>query len=379
MFSYQYGFNVTFGCGALSCTGQKIKEMGCTKALICCDEGIVQFGLLKKLTDALEAESVQYVVYDRIVPNPLESNVIEACNIARDEQVGCFIAIGGGSSMDTAKAASVLLANGRLIQEDITQFPKPGLPVIAIPTTSGTGSDTSIGAMISDDRTHAKMAVPTPPATMSICDPELTRSLPKGATLVGAVDALMHAIEGYTSVRASKYSDLICENCIATVRKYLPVVLENGNDMRAREELMFAASSCGSVIATSYLHAGHAIGHAIGGALNITHGLAVVVTAPELLNVLAQAAPEKVRRIGELLNMNIPDGVSGEELGVLLRSKMIKLLRSWGIKNLKEMGYELEDLYACIPTILGDMTMYLSPRPLIDEDVRRILEIAYTF
>ncbi len=379
MFFYQYHFNVAFGSGVVSCTGKKIKELGCGKALICCDEGIVKFGLLEKLTAALKTEQIPYAVYDKVVPNPLESNVVEACAMANAEQVDCYIAIGGGSSIDTAKAASILQANGKLHQENIMIPPKPGLPVIAIPTTSGTGSDMSLGAMISDNQTHAKTAVPTPPPTVSICDPELTRSLPKGATVAGAVDALMHAMEGYTSTYASKYSDLICENCFSAVRKYLPVVLENGDDMQAREELMFASSSCGSVISTAYLHIGHAVGHAIGGALDIVHGLAVAVTAPQLLYMLAQVTPKKARRIGELLGMDLSDCATDTELGVSLRRGMIELLRSWGIRNLKEMGYTLEDLCACIPTILGDTILFSSPKQVTEEDVRNILENAYSF
>jgi len=379
MNTYQYCFNVISGPGAIDCVGKKVREIGCSRPLICCDEGIVQFGLLKKLTTVLDAEEIPYDVYDRVVPNPLESNVVETASLAKARQSDCLIAIGGGSSMDTAKAASVLMVNGKLIQEDMTKPPKAGPPVIAIPTTSGTGSDMSIGAMISNDRTHAKMAVLTPNPTMSICDPELTLSLPKNATLIGAVDALMHAIEGYTSVHATKYSDLICENCIAAVRKYLPAAMEKGDDLHAREELMFASSSCGSVIATAYLHAGHAIAHAIGGALNITHGLAVITTAPELLNTLAPACPEKVHRIGELLGMAFPEDLTPEVLGATIRGKMIALLRSWGVKSLKDMGIALDALYACVPTILSDLSIYASPRQLHEEDIRRILEVAYTF
>jgi len=172
---------------------------------------------------------------------------------------------------------------------------------------------------------------------------------------------------------------LICENCIASVRKYLPAVLENGDDMQAREELMFAASSCGTVIATAYLHAGHAIGHAIGGALGITHGLAVVVIAPELLNVMAQAVPEKVRRIGELLGMNILETVSKEELGMSIRREMIELLRTWGIQNLKEAGHKKEDLYACIPVILKDVSLFNAPCEMTEKSIQKILDTAYSF
>lgn len=379
MYAYQYQFNVIAGRGAVSGIGKKLQEMGLKKALICCDEGIVQFGILKKVTEPLDEAGIPYAVYDRVLPNPLERNVTEACGLAKKEEIDCFVAVGGGSSMDTAKAASILLANGKLVQEDITKPPVPGLPVIAVPTTSGTGSDLSIGAMISDNNTHAKIAVPTPTAALSICDPELTRSLPKGATLAGAVDAMMHAIEGYTSICASKYSDLICENCIQAVHKYLPLAMENGNDMQAREELMFAASSCGSVIATAYLHAGHAVGHTIGGALNIVHGLAVVVAAPQMLKIITRSVPEKTRKIGELLGMEIPADVTGEALGDQLCSGMIRQLRAWGVQNLKEMGYSLDDLNACIPAIMGDMEMYMCPTRMTAEDVQEILRVAYEF
>lgn len=378
MFTFCCKFNTVFGFGALSETGKKMKELGCSKALIVCDEGIVKFGLLKKLTDILDQDDIPYAVFDKVLPNPRRSGVDAAVAMAKEEKIDCFIALGGGSPIDTAKAANVLLFNPDYTGENPYDM-KQGYPLLAIPTTAGTGSDQSQGGMISDDATHKKLSLNSEQPTLSICDPELTMTLPKGATLVGAVDALAHALESYTSNTANKYTDMICENAISAVAKYLPVVLQNGSDRKGREEIMFASSSVGRAICVAVPHYGHAIGHEIGGMLDIVHGISVITVAPQMLKVLAVAIPERVQRIGELLGIDIPANSDAETIGTVVCDGLVKLLRSWGVQNLKEMGYQLEDLHACVPSILQDAMLYFSPVPATEKIVKDILTFAYEF
>ena len=378
MFTFSCTFNTVFGFGAISETGKKVKELGCSKALIICDEGIVRFGLLKKLTDVLERDNIEYAIFDKVLPNPRRSGVEAAVALAKKETIDCFIAIGGGSPIDTAKVANVLLFNPDYTGEASEPL-KSGFPVIAIPTTSGTGSDQSQGGMISDDVTHKKLSVNSEQPTLSICDPDLTMTLPRGATLVGAVDALAHALESYTSIAANKYTDMICENAITAVAKYLPTLMADCSNRMAREEIMFAASSMGRVICIAVPHYGHAIGHEIGGMLDIVHGLSVITDAPQMLKILAPAIPERVRRIGELLGIQIPADASQETIGTLVRDGLVKLLRSWGVQNLKEMGYKLEELHACVPAILQDFMLYFAPVPATAEVIEEILTFAYEF
>ena len=378
MFTFSCQFNTVFGFGAILETGKKVKELGCSKAMIICDEGIVRFGLLKKLTDVLDQDNIQYAVFDKVLPNPRRSGVEAAVELAKREAIDCFIAIGGGSPIDTAKAANVLLFN----PENTGEAPeplKPGFPLIAIPTTSGTGSDQSQGGMISDDVTHKKLSINSEQPTLSICDPELTMTLPKGATIVGAVDALAHALESYTSIAANKYTDMICENAITAVAKYLPVLMEDGSNKVAREEIMFAASSMGRVICIAVPHYGHSIGHEIGGRLDIVHGLSVITAAPQMLKILAPAVPERVRRIGEDLGMRIPADAGAETIGTLVRDGLVERLRGWGVQNLKEMGYKLEELHACVPAIMQDFMLCFAPVPATSERIKDILTFAYEF
>lgn len=378
MFTFSCKFNTVFGFGAISETGKKVKELGCSKALIICDEGIVRFGLLKKLTDVLDQDNIEYTVFDKVLPNPRRSGVDAAVELAKKETINCFIAIGGGSTIDTAKAANVFLFNPDDTGEDPGTM-KSGFPLIAIPTTSGTGSDQSQGGMISDDVTHKKLSVNSEQPTVSICDPDLTMTLPKVATLVGAVDALAHALESYTSIAANKYTDMICENAITAVAKYLPALMEDGNNKMAREEIMFAASSMGRVICIAVPHYGHSIGHEIGGMLDIVHGLSVITVAPQMLKILAPAIPERVRRIGELLGMQIPVDADAETIGTLVRDGLVKLLRGWGVQNLREMGCKLEELHAYVPAIMQDFMLSFAPVPATAEIIKDILTFAYEF
>lgn len=379
MTEYSIGFNVTIGSGAIGTVTDKVREFGCDNPIIICDKGVSDIGLLKMLTDVLEKKEINYSLYDRVVPEPTHKRVEEAADYIRACKADCILAFGGGATIDTAKGANILVNNSGKLWEMSASGLKPGLPMIAIPTTSGTGSDQSVGAMISDDETHMKHSVYAPVPDASICDPDLTKGLPKGGTANGAADAFAHAFEGYTTDSCNIYNDVFCEKVMELVCKNLPVALENGEDMVARESLMFAASVMGSSIASVGLHAGHAVGHAIGGRFGIPHGQATIVAMPQLMFLCATELPDKVRTVGKIIGANFSDDDDPMSLGIAVRERMTELIRNWGMKNLKELGVEKDSLFELVDEIMNDGLLYCAPVDMEEEEVMSILDCAYDF
>lgn len=380
MFKFTYNYNILFGYDTVNAVGEEVRKLGCKKALICCDEGIIKVGLTKKVENSLRSAGIEYVIFKDIQPEPEDTVIDAGADFAKMQQVDCVVAVGGGSSIDGAKAISMLLNNPGSIKDYFSAVAeKEGVPLIAIPTTAGTGSDLSFGGMITDHETHIKHGFSTPNPTLAISDPGLTLTMPVEVTRVCAVDVLAHCIESLTSQYPNHIIDLIAEDGIRAVAKWLPVVLEDGLNREAREAIMLASSTIGSGICTACPHLGHGIGHHIGGALRIVHGYSVIACMPEILKFIAMEIPDRVGRVGKALGAVLPEDASAAQIGDAAAEALKKLLIKTGVPSLKELGYREEQLKAVIPEIMADNLVMLSPRAAMAEDIARILEksIAY--
>ncbi len=381
MYNYRYYFDVTAGNGALDALCPKLAELGCTHPIIICDKGIMEIGLADKVTELLEKAGIDFDIYSGVTPEPTHSRVKEAADAIRNAGADSIIALGGGATIDTAKGADVLLNNDCILWEIpmMGQGLNPGVPIIAVPTTSGTGSDMSYGAMISDDETHVKHGVFSDKPIASICDPELTKDLPKGATVTGAIDAFAHAFEAYTCRAANEYTDLFAEKAMETVCAYLPKVLEDPHNMEAREKLMVTASYSGMLIAQVGVQAGHAIGHTLGGRLGVVHGQSVGVALPQLMYLYADTLPDRIRKVADIIGVSVKDDDDAEALGSAVRDRFVQLLKEWGVSNLSGLDLTKESVDGLLEEIMSDMFLQAGMRPLSADDVLGILDLAYSF
>jgi len=379
-FKYEWKFNVLFGCGASLSTGMKVRDLGCKKVLVVCDEGVIQAGIAGKIIANLNNAGVETVIYDKVLPDPPDYSIDEAGALAVAEKVDGIVGIGGGSVLDSAKATNLLINNPAPINNYFGSVPfKPGFPVICIPTTSGTGCEQSGGAVITDTKKNAKGAVSTGAPTLAIVDPELTLGLPKSLTLGGAMDAFAHSAEVVTSVYPTYFTEILMLDGVRTIMKYLPVALADGKNIEAREKIMFAASVAGSTFSIAYPHLGHAIGHTLGAKFHIPHGFAVVACLPQVIEYVALSVPDQVRRLGEAMGLVIEENVSREELGKQVGAAIHELKVRHGVPTLSEMGISLEDALSIIPMIFDDVMYMFSPRMASAEDLRKILTAAYSY
>lgn len=307
----QFEFNaprngIIFGAGKLPEIGIKAKAFG-KKCMIVCGPGTAKKGLAGKVRGLLEKESVSSVIYDKVIPNPTVEAVDEGAAIARQKKCEFVIGLGGGSAMDTAKGIAVAASHeGGIWSYAIgkSAITERTLPVIAVTTTSGTGSQCTCFAVISNNETHQKPGMGSPyilPA-LAIVDPELMLSVPDGLTLTTGFDVFCHAVEAFTSKASNSMSDIFAEKALELVARHLPECVRNGNDIEARSGMALADTYAGIAISHAVVSLGHVLAHVIGGYYpDIAHGDALYSVYREVLRFNSVALPEKHSFIAETL------------------------------------------------------------------------------
>ena len=370
---------VSFGAGSSAETGEHLRQLGVTRTLVVCDRFVTESGLGERLEAWLRDAGVEPVVYDRIVGEPSETSVQEAAEAAREGFDG-FVGLGGGSALDTAKLCALFATHGGELLDYVNapigagkMVPAPLLPLVALPTTSGTGSEVTTVAVVDFPRLGTKTGVSHRylRPSLAIVDPLLTVSCPPGVTASVGIDALLHALEAYTVVPydarphlplaerppyqgANPFSDPLCERAIELVGRNLRTAVAQGDDVDARTAMALASTIAGMAFSGAGVHVPHALAYPIaslghgwqppgyGGAALVPHGFAVAVTAPAVFGFVADAVPERCEKAARLL-----DG--GDDLSVSLR----RLMEDVGAPTrLRDIGFEEDDLAALVPGAL---------------------------
>ncbi len=297
-FEFTLPNKIIFGPGKISEIG-KVSANFAKKAMLVCDPFCVSSGLTEKVLKILGASNVETVVFDEVVPNPTTTSIEEGVKKARKGKCGVIIGLGGGSSMDTAKAIAVGASHpGPIWDYAIGKTPVTDktLPVIAVTTTSGTGSHCTCFSVITNPETHQKPGMGSPYILprIAIVDPELMLSMPKSLTAICGFDVFSHAVEAYTSNAANPMSDLFAEKAITLCCQYLPVCYNDGKNLEAREMMALADTYAGIAICHAVVSLGHVVAHVIGGHYpDISHGDALFTIYREILVFNSKSGPMK--------------------------------------------------------------------------------------
>ena len=291
------------GAGAVKNLAKIIQEKGFSKPLIVTDPGLMKLGLLEGLFNSIEENGYSYALYDEVVPNPTIENIEAAVKIYKENSCDCVIAFGGGSSMDCAKIAAARVAHPNKPVEKMRGLLKvgKGLPVIfAVPTTAGTGSETTIAAVITGAN-HTKITIMDPAIRppYAVLDPELTLGLPPFITAPTGLDALTHAVEAYIGKSNTKTTRQRARQAVNLIYKYLPVVYEDGKNIEAREQMLLASYYAGVAFTQAYVGYVHAFAHAIGGMYGIAHGSACSTVLPEMLKYYGYTCYEQLADLAD--------------------------------------------------------------------------------
>ncbi|MEO0421868.1 MAG: iron-containing alcohol dehydrogenase [Pseudomonadota bacterium] len=297
------------GAGGLADAGREIQGLGFKKALIVTDAPLHrELKATQVLTELLKDIGVDYAVYDGVEPNPTTAQVDEGTALLKQEGCDFIISFGGGSPHDAAKAIGILATHGGDIRdfEGINKMTQPMLPLVAINTTSGTASEMTRFAIITDDTRHVKMAIvdwrTTP--TLSVDDPDLMEAMPPDLTAATGMDALTHAIEAYVSTAATPVTDSAALHAIKLVAGFLPRAVENGHDQEAREMMTYAEFLAGMAFNSASLGYVHAMAHQLGGYYDLPHGVCNAILLPHVQAYNAQAVPERFVEIAQAFGID---------------------------------------------------------------------------
>jgi len=374
---------VLFGLNMSMRAGMRLKELGCTNVLFIYDEGIKKAGIPDQIINNTKALGIKVSVYEGVKADPPDYTVEEAAEIGRREKVDGIVGIGGGSSMDTAKAVNILMGNPSPISlymgMRMGPAPKPGKTLVLIPTTAGTGSEVTNMAVLTDSRDGKKKgpAGQVCRATLAIVDPMLTVGMPPSITADTGMDAFCHAAEAVTSGQANPMSDLLGEKAISLVCKYLPRAVKDGSDIEARTNMSFAAMCAGYAFNDAITHLGHSIGHTLGAMFHIPHGNACAVAIPEIMEFIAEGTPDGIRRVGMAMGLNTDDSVSPEDAGIEVRDAIKALNKEIGLKTLKQHNINEASLTETAERAVSEGPAMFSPKKANSDDLLKILQKAY--
>ena len=369
------------GSGASLRTGIKVRDLGCKKVLVVHGKGMKASGIADTIIENIQNAGVETAVFMKVRPDPPDTIIEEGAEVAKLEGVDGIVAVGGGSAMDTAKGINVLINNPPPIMQyfGVQANLKPGLPLIFIPTTSGTGSEVTNMTVVSCTSRGNKDSVVSPVCvgTLAIVDPDLTLGLNPRMTAITGVDALAHAVESMTGGASNPLSDALAREAIREAVKWLPVAYEDGSNLEAREHMILASMFAGMAFTNGLVHLGHSIAHTLGAQFNIPHGLACAAALPEVIEYSSRTEWKKVAMICECLGEEVPENATPEEIGAIARKALRSFLKLVGIPNMKELGLGLEDVINVAPLITADAGFALAPYRITAARVAEMLESAY--
>jgi len=375
---------IQFGFGAIANLGMHLQRMDAKRALIVTDKGIVKAGILAKATSSLDSAKIDHFVFDGVQPNPTDKNVDAGISVYRDSSCDSIIGLGGGSAMDAAKGIRVMSSH----EGEIDQFYSdaggigkitPDMPsLISIPTTAGTGSEVSAGAIITDTKQNRKRAIISIHnlSNLSLLDPLLTQGMPPGLTASTGMDALSHSVEAYVTTRYHPISEGIALKATEMIGKNLRRAVEEGGDIQARGEMLMA-STMGALAFQKGLGAVHSLAHQLSTEADIPHGVANSIMLPYVMEFNLEYAKELYADIASALGADIT-GMSVDEAAHAGIAQVRQLSREIGVpQSLSEVGLKRESLQRMAKNAMLDHCCMLNPRPCTEEDMLRLYEIAF--
>lgn len=325
---------ILMGPGAAANIAQEVRALGAARALIVTDPGIVQAGLLSPVTQSLHEARIKHLVFQEVEPDPKYETVGICLEGAREFKPQCVIGLGGGSPIDIAKCVAVMFKNTGSISDycGVDLVPGPGLPTIMVPTTAGTGSEVTAIAILSDEQERLKKGVVSShlmPRT-AILDPVLTLGLPPAITAATGMDALIHAIEAYTSVNATSITDLLAAQAIELISMNLRTAFARGSHLPARAAMLEGSLLAGIAFANAGVTAVHAFAYPIGAEFHIPHGVANTLMLPAVMRFNLVGNVDKFAEIAALMGEMV-DGLSEREAADFSVEAVIQLAQDLGV------------------------------------------------
>lgn len=364
------------GAGAITAIADEIKARSYKKALVCSDPDLIEFGVTKKVTDILDAAAIAYEIFSDIKANPTVENVQSGVAAFKASGADCIVAVGGGSSIDTAKAIGIIITNPEFADvvslEGVAPTKNRCVPIIAVPTTAGTAAEVTINYVITDAASNRKMVcvdvhdIPV----VAIVDPDMMSTMPKGLTAATGMDALTHAIEGYITKGAWEMSDMFHLKAIEIIAKNLRGAVDNTPE--GREGMALGQYIAGMGFSNVGLGIVHSMAHPLGALYDTPHGVANAIILPLVMEYNAPATGEKYRGIAKAMGVEGVDAMSLEDARKAAVDAVKKLSADVGIPaDLKAIA-KVEDVDFLSQSAYDDACRPGNPRDTSVEEIRQL-------
>ena len=364
------------GAGAIKEIATEVNGRGFKKAFVCSDPDLIKFGVTKKVTDVLDNAEIDYEIYSEIKPNPTIKNVQTGVKAFKNSGADCIIAIGGGSSMDTAKAIGIIIKNPDFADvrslEGVAPTTNKCVPIIAVPTTAGTAAEVTINYVITDTEKNRKMVCVDPKdiPVVAVVDPDMMSSMPKGLTAATGMDALTHAIEGYITAGAWELSDMFHLKAIEIISRSLRGAVENTPE--GREGMALGQYVAGMGFSNVGLGIVHSMAHPLGALYDTPHGVANAIILPTVMEYNAPATGEKYRNIAKAMGVEGVDEMTLDEARKAAVDAVKKLSHDVGIpENLKDI-VKPEDVDFLAQSAYDDACRPGNPRETSVEEIKEL-------
>ena len=379
--SIYMGTRIEVGVGISDNIGIEVKNYGCKKPIIITDKNLVKLGLVEKICKSLDQNDIKYSIFDGISENPHDIDIEKGANFFKNEEGDIIIAIGGGSPIDAAKGISIKVTQpGKLRDYEIKKVMSFNenkelikdnvIPIIAIPTTAGSGSETSPYAVITDTLRNYKMAVCSPflYPKVALVDPLLMVSLPKSITAEGGMDALSHAIEAFISKPANPFGDAFAIESMKLINNNLITAVNNGDNISARENMAIASIIGGIAATLSDCVAGHCMAESLGSVYNIAHGLACGNVLPVILEYSLPVIKDKLLEISKAFNIYNNPTKDIDYYAKKTIDHIYNLISESGLRRLKEVIKEEPDFELLSKKSMENVSVPSNPKKIGHDD-----------
>jgi len=370
------------GAGAVKEIVNEVKKRRFKKALIVSDKDLVKFGVVKKVTDLLEEAKLEYAIYDKVEANPTIKMVQDGVEKFKEVEADYLIAIGGGSPQDSAKGIGIIINNpeyGDVVSlEGVAPTKNKSVPIIAVATTAGTAAEVTINYVITDTEKKRKFVCvdPNDIPIVAIVDPEMMSSMPKGLSAATGMDALTHAIEGYTTLGAWELADTLNLKAIELIARSLKKAVDN--EAKGREDMALGQYVTGMAFSNVGLGVVHGMAHPLGAFYGTAHGIANAVLLPYVMEYNKEYTEEKYKEIARAMGVEGVEGMREEEYREAAIEAVKQLSKAVGIPStLKEIGVKEEDLQELAQAAMEDVCTGGNPRTCKYEEILDVYRKAY--
>jgi alcohol dehydrogenase class IV len=366
--------------------GEKMKELGGSRIMVICDQVVRATGIIDPIVKSLKDAGLSVEIFDKVLPDPPDYVYNEGGELAKKNKIDGIVAVGGGSSMDTAKGVNILINNDlpiskyyRVAADAIKGAP---VPLICIPTTSGTGSEMTYIAVVTDTENQgfkqtliaASHTVPK----LCIIDPEVSIGMPYIPSVCCALDVMAHCIDSIIHKKAEPFSGSFAQRGISLVVENLPLLESNMTDVKLRENLALAANMGGTAIMNAMCHLSHAAGHTLGSIFHIPHGIACFLVLPQLLKRYAKWMPEETKTVAKAWGLNPAKDVTTDQLGDLMHDTALNFMKTVKAPTFTDLKMERAKVIDAAAFMINDLANGNSPAPKFDaKDYADLMAEAY--